>query len=231
MKQCPKCKKELSEETLFCPVCGEKTVDASEENAVIPVKESVRYCTKCGTPNNGDAAFCPKCGTPFNAAEKSGALVTAEQEQIPDEEHTWRFAYDTFGNGAFDSLGTKETVITAHGTMLSVSQHSRFLLIPYSRHSDQFDVRDINAIVQETKISIWAIIEIILGLAAALPTSGAGLLLVALGIWTLKDHAMLIQHSRGGIRIMQSKRYEDDRNDFLNYVHRYNPNCIRMFVA
>lgn len=232
MKQCPKCQKELSEEIAFCPACGEKTVDVSEENAVIPVKESVRYCTKCGTPNNGDAAFCPKCGTSLNSAGNGGALISAkEKEALPNEEHTWKFEYERFSDGGFFPLGAQYTTISAKGTSLSVEQRSRALFFSYGQNFIQFDIMDIKAIVQEKKISFTAVFIILIGLLALMANPLISILAIGLGIWTLKDTFILIQHNRGGVRIKATKGIGDEPEDFLNYVRRYNPDCIRMFVS
>ncbi len=232
MKQCPKCQKELPEETSFCPACGEKTVDVSEENAVVPVKENVRYCTKCGTPNNEDAAFCPKCGTPLNADGKSSAVVSVPVEDaIPDEEHTWNFEYERFSDGGFFPLGAQYTTISAKGTSLSVEQRSRALFFSYGQNFVQFDIMDIAAIVQEKKISFTAVFIILIGLLALMANPLISILAIGLGIWTLKDTFILIQHNRGGVRIKATKGLGDKPEDFMNYVRRYNPNWIRMFVS
>ena len=231
MKQCPKCHKSCSEETVFCPTCGEKTVDVSEEKAAIPVNDGVRYCTKCGTPNNGDAAFCSKCGTSLSkGTSEETALVSTFPDADPNEEHQWRFDYEKFSDGIF-SLGSQYTIISAKGTELSVEQSSRFLLFPYGQHADRFDVRDITAIVQEKKIAVAAVIEIILGLLGLFANPLLGALIIGFGIWSLRDTFVIIQHRRGGIRIRETKSFGNEREDFLNYIRRYNPNCIRMFVG
>ena len=233
MKQCPKCQNNCSEEAAFCPVCGEKTVDVPKETAVVATNENVRYCTKCGTPNHGNVSFCPKCGTPLaEGTSEEISLVAAPIDENPNEEHQWRFDYEKFSDGAF-SLGAQYTIISAKGTKLSVEQSNRFLFFPYGKHFDQFDVKDIRTIVQEKKISITAILWIILGLLILVKSSSflVAIAFIGLGIWSLRDTFVIIQHNRGGIRIRETKTFNSKREDFLNYVRRYNPNCIRMFVS
>ena len=55
---CPKCSKEIDEDSTFCPSCGEKL------NA-----ESSKKCPKCDVSNEPEASFCTKCGYNFYTNE------------------------------------------------------------------------------------------------------------------------------------------------------------------
>ncbi len=232
MKQCPKCKKQCTDEMMFCPVCGQKTVNTLDENTEVSEKDNVRYCTKCGAEIKGKVAFCSQCGTPIDGALNEISTISTEINKPTDDEvHKWEFIYGTFSDGAYN-LGRHITQITAKGTTLSVEQRKFFLFFKYGESVDQFDVEDITAIVQEKKISFSGVLDIILGIICLIGGFLFGtILLVGIGIWTLKDNNMLIQHKRGGVRIRESKEYEQDRESFLAFIRQYNPDCIRTFIS
>jgi len=54
---CKKCEKKLSDDNLFCPYCGEKTIEESKSS----------ICIKCGNEIPDDSDFCPFCGTSSKA--------------------------------------------------------------------------------------------------------------------------------------------------------------------
>lgn len=56
---CPKCNEKIEEDSIFCPVCGEKLIE----------KDS-KKCPKCGTSNKNDVSFCNSCGYNFTTAEE-----------------------------------------------------------------------------------------------------------------------------------------------------------------
>ena len=66
-KQCPKCKAQLSLDSVFCNKCGEK-VDSedgvSDEDMENFAAENLKpiKCPDCGTENTGDTIFCINCG-------------------------------------------------------------------------------------------------------------------------------------------------------------------------
>ncbi len=53
---CNKCGKFLTEDTDFCPECGNKIVKEEKVN------NEVTFCNQCGKKIEGDTAFCPECG-------------------------------------------------------------------------------------------------------------------------------------------------------------------------
>lgn len=75
---CSKCGKSLSQNTKFCPECGERISQKSEAEVLCPICGKVtakgnfcmacgsalgHKCSNCGAELPGDAKFCTKCGT------------------------------------------------------------------------------------------------------------------------------------------------------------------------
>lgn len=56
---CPICNKEIPNESVFCPECGGK-IPQQSQNQNIGI-----FCPECGTGNVPNARFCEKCGTPL----------------------------------------------------------------------------------------------------------------------------------------------------------------------
>lgn len=55
VKKCSNCGEILSKDDIYCPKCGSKYEEISNENKQI-------YCSKCGNPLESDAKFCSCCG-------------------------------------------------------------------------------------------------------------------------------------------------------------------------
>jgi len=64
---CPNCGNKLNEGTLFCGVCGQKVIQATEK-----IKVEKNSCPKCNKELEKDEKFCSGCGTPVSkiATEK-----------------------------------------------------------------------------------------------------------------------------------------------------------------
>jgi RNA polymerase subunit RPABC4/transcription elongation factor Spt4 len=80
MKFCANCKGNLSEDMIFCPKCGTKVVQESENTT-----PQIMFCAKCGYKMESFFAFCPKCGIK-TAFDGSGQIPSAQQpvfQQIP----------------------------------------------------------------------------------------------------------------------------------------------------
>ena len=64
MKTCPTCKKEVSEETKFCDVCGTQ------------ISETI-FCPNCGKQTSTESAFCQNCGASVTeSTEKEPSVST-----------------------------------------------------------------------------------------------------------------------------------------------------------
>lgn len=69
MITCPKCNKELSDDTKFCDSCGAK------------IYETI-FCPNCGERTSTEFAFCQNCGTAIaeNPAKEQPAVTTVEEQ-------------------------------------------------------------------------------------------------------------------------------------------------------
>ena len=63
---CPNCGKEYTQKVDFCPNCGKQVagsqVAATSSSTGSSVQENVKYCQKCGAPNDIGVSYCQKCG-------------------------------------------------------------------------------------------------------------------------------------------------------------------------
>jgi ribosomal protein L40E len=73
--QCPKCKNEISAQSLKCEKCGTRVATVCKTCGTInPIRATecqqchtalLKICTECGSANLPDAQFCRKCGVEF----------------------------------------------------------------------------------------------------------------------------------------------------------------------
>ena len=83
--QCPRCKKEIEENSLKCGFCNTKVgkfcpdcntynlINATECSAC--GKVLLKICTECGAANLADAISCRKCGIEFISDEEQADLL------------------------------------------------------------------------------------------------------------------------------------------------------------
>ena len=82
---CPKCKKEIDDNSLKCPICGAKTgticKDCGSYNPITARecancgKILIRICSECGAANLPNAKACRKCGIEFVSEESKADLL------------------------------------------------------------------------------------------------------------------------------------------------------------
>ena len=63
---CKKCGREINEKAMYCPYCGEETVNkywslSNHTDVAQSLKKSI-VCEKCGAPTPEDSVFCVNCG-------------------------------------------------------------------------------------------------------------------------------------------------------------------------
>ena len=85
---CPKCKKEIDDNTLKCNFCGTKVgslcKDCGTYNPITAVecinckKLLIRKCSECGAANLPEAKSCRKCGIEFVTEDSP-----AENNSVP----------------------------------------------------------------------------------------------------------------------------------------------------
>ena len=74
MKNCPKCKNEILEDSMFCQYCGTEVY-----------VEKQNICKNCGTEYTDDSLFCPFCGSAVENNESvtniTGTTFVQEKEK------------------------------------------------------------------------------------------------------------------------------------------------------
>ena len=73
--QCPRCKKEIEDNSLKCNFCGAKIASVCKDCGTINLitstecsgchKVLIKICSECGAANLPDAKSCRKCGIEF----------------------------------------------------------------------------------------------------------------------------------------------------------------------
>lgn len=74
---CPICNKEIPNDSVFCPECGEK-IPEQGQNQKVGI-----FCPECGTGNVANARFCEKCGAPLF---QSNIQEVSKQKEIRQPE-------------------------------------------------------------------------------------------------------------------------------------------------
>lgn len=74
MKQCPN-GHDVSDEVKFCPTCGAQIVENGS-----------KFCTKCGSEQNGNERFCTHCGTPFDVTDTQKSVTDTPKMQETSSE-------------------------------------------------------------------------------------------------------------------------------------------------
>ena len=89
--QCPKCKKEIEDNSLKCEYCGAKVASVCKECGTVNIitatecagchKVLLKICSECGAANLPEAKVCRKCGLEFVKPEAAPKLkYTAEAD-------------------------------------------------------------------------------------------------------------------------------------------------------
>ena len=69
---CNKCGKQLTEDTTFCPECGNK----------IEKEVETIFCNKCGKKLEGDTTFCPECGNKIASDVVNNNVIQTNTSKI-----------------------------------------------------------------------------------------------------------------------------------------------------
>ena len=87
MKNCPKCKNEILEDSMFCLYCGTEVY-----------VEKQNICKNCGAEYTDDSLFCPFCGSAVENNESvtniTGTTFVQEKEKKKSKfnfkEYKWK---------------------------------------------------------------------------------------------------------------------------------------------
>jgi hypothetical protein len=87
MIQCPKCKTELTENDVFCFVCGHKMEQPLQQQSAAEGTAVLKPCPQCQTmPASADDVFCAECG--FRLIPETPAVQEPPKEEIPPVQET-----------------------------------------------------------------------------------------------------------------------------------------------
>ena len=75
VKICPKCKKELPDNAVYCDACGTLWKKIAESDCV--------FCSNCGQKLQVGVAYCSSCGNPLNKSR--GVDSGKSAQQLPDK--------------------------------------------------------------------------------------------------------------------------------------------------
>lgn len=83
---CPNCGKEIPDDAVFCPECGQMISSLRNEEDVVAVEPGIdsnkrKYCPNCGELIPDDADFCPECGQAVSIQIKQSDIEQKEPEK------------------------------------------------------------------------------------------------------------------------------------------------------
>lgn len=150
--KCKKCDKEITEDSKYCPYCGGK-IDNTSDN-----KEKELRCKNCNEVLNEGDKFCQNCGTSVNG-EKRNVVVEDNKGQVREEEDKVPTIMALVSLGLFFLGGTVARILLPKGDIGSLS-----LLFPLAGL-----VLVINAKIRyprsiPVKVAFWLIILAIVAL-------------------------------------------------------------------
>ena len=119
--QCPKCKKEIDDNSIKCSNCGTKVAHACKNcGAVNPIRAKecakchavlLKICTECGSANLPEASFCRKCGVEF---VNSG--VKTKKKAVNAEYHSEKLSQQKAKANLLDAIKDADSsIITLKG--------------------------------------------------------------------------------------------------------------------
>ena len=243
MKICETCKKEYSDSLKFCTQCGSKL---EEKPAVmtrvhkcpacnIKYPDNTRFCSQCGTTlvdveeeakERDDTGFVPVPAVAGAVTKSEKAMDSAESSEIAKEATEWEFS------SRFLLRFAKEAKVTASESMLTVQKSFGFIFYAVLTLSKSapvvFDIRNIQSVTVKERYSIWAGFFFFLALACmGKDNFVAAIIFAIIGYVELKYTTITINYSGGKVEFGESDGISSDSvQNFLNYVRKYNPDCI-----
>ena len=181
----------------------------------------MKHCKACGETFSDSVRFCPSCGSAVEAQETDGM-----QEELAGEHHEWKFFTERLAYGLFQVK--VHTHVTVDGSRITVDTHRQAVFFKWGRQRDSFDVKEVQRIALQKKISKLSIVLIVLGILMLLVGNWWGIIPLGTALLTLYDKYLLIQHRRGGFRIYDAELIGTNgpANEFFDYIQARNPQAI-----
>ena len=121
--QCPKCKNEISANSLKCEKCGTRVASVCKTcGTVNPIRATectkchavlLKICTECGSANLPDAEYCRKCGVEF---VRGGSVINKETRSLCAEYKAETFSQQKAKACLSDAIKDADTsIITLNG--------------------------------------------------------------------------------------------------------------------
>ena len=182
----------------------------------------MKCCKACGKTFSDSVRFCPSCG---NAVEEQAPAPIQEQE-LSGEHHEWKFFTERLAYGLFRVY--VHTDVTVEGSRITIDTHRQALFFKWGRQRDSFDVKEVQRIALQKKISKLSIFLIVLSLLMLLAGNWWGVIPLGTAVLTLYDKYLLIQHQRGGFRIYDAEIIGTNgpANEFFDYIQACNPKAM-----
>lgn len=247
MKFCETCRKDYSDNTVFCAQCGRKLTEKPAEapkqivrvhkcpacNAKYP--DAVWFCSQCGTELvyaeeevTADTNIVPvAAATAVDAAKPEKEVEIANESKVAEETTEWEFS------SRFLFRFAKEAKVSASDNMLTIQKSFGFIFYVVLNMSKSapvtIDIRDIKSVAVKESYSVWAAFFFILALACIRREAYLAMVLFALiGYFELKYTKMIIDYNGGTLEIGDSNsKTAESIQGFLNYIRKYNPGCIQ----
>ena len=241
MKYCETCKKEFSDNSVFCTRCGGKLT----EKLVAMPKQIMRVhkCPACNVIYSDAVRFCSKCGSELVYAEEevtadtsivpvAAAPVTSGKNNVESGEAVedateWEFS------SRFLLRFAKEAKVTANDSLLTIQKSFGFIFYVVLNMSKSapvtFDIRDIKSVVVKESYSVWAAFFFILALACIRREAYLAMVILAvIGYIELKYTKLIITYKGGTVEIGDSNsKTAPSIQGFLNYIRKFNPDCVQ----
>ena len=136
----------------------------------------------------------------------------------------WRFSTDHGG------VGTLMTELIAYDNIIKVKQTKHWLSFGGDAEA-MVDINKITSIYAKNAINWFMVMFKIVGVMLLFTNEMLyGFLGIGLGLYFLRDKNMIIEHSQGRVKFKGDKLDKERIEDFFNYVRKYNPDCIKVFI-
>lgn len=249
MRVCEACKKEYNDDTVFCSQCGSKLVMKQEKAKIIWVHK----CPSCGQAFPDNVRFCTQCGKELVDAEEDVTNLVAADHTMAASEVVQKENQASFASVSVSEMDTleaeektewefssrflfrfaREAKVTAQESVLTIQKSVGFIyfaVLTLSRSQPvMVDAREITTVTLKERYSVWAGVFFFLALLCLEKENIlAAIIFGIIGYVELKYVTITINYRGGSVEIGDSNSISSESvQGFLNYIKKYNPNCIQ----